>query len=367
MLSDGANRKIEFIISVAYYSIIAVLIYSAYRLIGITLPFGIALALVAVMQPSVRWLHKKLGANQKLLSIIVIAIIYAGAGAVLFWLFSQLFIILKGVLTELPDYYKNAIDLLFVSSGNAADFWISDMSPELREVLLGIQGRLFDWLQELVLRISQTGTSALSGLLNGIPGFFLSLLITIVLSFLISTQYEMITRFLEGQVPEKAAATLTGVRKIVKDTVFKYAKAQIILMLITFAEATIGMLAVGAHNPIGVAALIAFIDLMPVLGAGSVLLPWAIIELLQGSVHFAIGLAIVYITISIIRRIIEPKVVGDQLGIHPIIALLSIYVGWRLVGIWGMVSFPIIIQILLAMHKEGKIKLFKEVGHAHGK
>ena len=97
------------------------------------------------------------------------------------------------------------------------------------------------------------------------------------------------------------------------------------------------------------------------VGTGAIMIPWVIIELLQLNYRYALGLAIVYGVVTLVRNIIEPKVVGDQLGLNPIVSLMAIYLGYRLFGVIGMITFPMLMQILLALHKNGSIKIFKTI------
>lgn len=363
MFSDGTNKRLEFVISTFYFIILAGLVYVAYRLVGILLPFIIAFILAALLRPLILWIHHKLKVDKKVLSIFLTSIIYIGAGALLFLVITQLVILLRNVLTSLPDYYNKTIAPLFFNTRDSMETWLSDLFEGWQEAMNIIQARLTDSLQSLVVMAAQAGTSLLSGLWNGLPGFFIGLLFTILLSFPIGTQYDSVAVFLLSQIPENLAESITEIRGVIKNTVLKYLLAQLILLAITCALSLTGLLIIGVPNAVGMSLIIAFFDMLPVFGPGSVMIPWVIVETFQGHVSFAVGLAIVYAVITLVRNSIAPRVVGTQLGLHPIISLLSIYVGYRLLGIFGMISFPIIIQVLIAMHNNGQIRLFRELRH----
>ena len=129
-------------------------------------------------------------------------------------------------------------------------------------------------------------------------------------------------------------------------------------MFITMSELTIGFLVIGVSNPIGLAAGIALFDALPVFGTGTIMIPWAIFELINGNYSLAAGLFVVYLIIDIMRNILEPKIIGTQFELNPIVALLTVYVGYQLFGIIGMVALLITVYILLTFHKAGKIKLY---------
>ena len=360
MFTGKIKERAEFLVAVSYYAVLAALIYVTYRLINILLPFVIGFVLAALLQPLKRWMQKKLKINKKALSIALTALIYLGAGAVLFILIIQLVYMLRDVLSAFPDYYKNSIVPMLSGTGNVVEGWLTSMFPSWQESFSSIQNRLVDGTQSIASNVTQAGISLLSRLWNGLPGFLIGLLFTILLSFPIGTHYDSVIEFLLFQVPDKLSVILSGIRSVIKDTLLKYIKAQLMLMVIVFAGSVIGLLIIRSQNAFGMAVIIAFFDLLPVFGPGTVMIPWAVIELLQGNIRFAIGLAVVYTIITIGRNIIAPRVVGSQLGMHPIISLLSIYIGYRLLGFFGMIAFPIIVQILLAMHEKGSIRLFRE-------
>ena len=99
---------------------------------------------------------------------------------------------------------------------------------------------------------------------------------------------------------------------------------------------------------------------VPVIGTGGIMIPWVLIKLLQGNFSLAIGLGILYAIVTVVRNLIEPKIVGDQLGLNPVVSLISIYLGYKLFSVIGMILFPILAQILLTLHRNGTIRLYRE-------
>lgn len=360
MLTDGTRRKLEFLITLLYYAAIVGLLYLAYRLVGIVLPFVIAFILAAMLEPIKRLIQRKLRLNGKVVSFIMTAIIYLAAATVLFLVIMQIVLLLRDLLSGLPAYFTSTIAPLISGAGDNMETWISQRFPDLHSVFTNMQDSLTNLINNLVSTISQAGTSAVGGLWSAVPGFVMGLMFTILLSFPISAGFDSVKEFILNQMPEKVAVRISGVREVVKDSAIKYLRAQLILMAITFVLTIIGLLIAGIPNAVGMAVIIALIDLLPVFGAGTIMIPWALIELLQGNTNYAIGIAIVYVVVLVVRNIFSPKIVGDQLGLNPIISLLSIYVGFRVLGIVGMIFFPIIIQILVALHNNGSLRLYKD-------
>ena len=127
----------------------------------------------------------------------------------------------------------------------------------------------------------------------------------------------------------------------------------------TFLEIAVGLLIIGVKNAFGIAILIALFDILPVVGSGIVLLPWAIFTLFAGNLPTGIGLLVLYIVVIVVRQIMEPKIVGDRVGLHPLVTLLSMVLGTYLFGGIGLLGLPITVALLHALNKQGAIHLYK--------
>ena len=144
-------------------------------------------------------------------------------------------------------------------------------------------------------------------------------------------------------------------------------RAYALIMFITFCELAIGLTIlkfIGVMNnsyTFIIAIAIAIFDILPVAGSGGILIPWALIALISGDVGQAIGLIVIYIVISIIRQYIEPKIVGDSLGVNPLVTLAGLYFGLKLFGFMGMFIVPILVMTLKAFNDTGRISLWKSI------
>jgi sporulation integral membrane protein YtvI len=146
-----------------------------------------------------------------------------------------------------------------------------------------------------------------------------------------------------------------------RSSVFGFLRAQLILSAMTYIIALTGLLILDVDYPLAIALLTVIVDILPILGVGSALVPWATYSLITGNTFLAVGLLILFVVITIIRRIVEPKVLGDAVGISALAALVSLYVGFKIFGVIGLFLGPIIVIIYQAMRKVGllqfKIKL----------
>ena len=130
-------------------------------------------------------------------------------------------------------------------------------------------------------------------------------------------------------------------------------------MCITFAELSVGLSIIRIENAVLIAFVISIFDILPVLGTGGIMIPWTIIAALQGNYSLALGLLIVYIIITIIRNILEPKIVGSQVGLHPLVTLMSLFVGAQLFGVLGLFGLPITLSLLKNLNDKGTIHILK--------
>jgi sporulation integral membrane protein YtvI len=172
--------------------------------------------------------------------------------------------------------------------------------------------------------------------------------------------YNKITSYVSNRLPAKTPGILTESKKLATDIGFKYVKAYAILMAVTFSELAVGLLLLRVDGAIKVAALIAIIDFLPVLGTGGFVIPWILIELIQGNLPFALGLTVLYILITAVRNMLEPKLIGEQIGLHPLIMLMSMYVGLKAFGFVGLIALPVTIVVVKYLYDNDKIHLFKK-------
>jgi sporulation integral membrane protein YtvI len=192
-----------------------------------------------------------------------------------------------------------------------------------------------------------------------LPSLLIKLIFTIVSSFFFTIDYYRISTFLILQFKGERREMLLKLKDNGIGTLGKFIRAYAAIISITFVELSVGFWIIGIPNPLFFGALVALIDIMPILGTGAVLLPWSVISFILGNTKVGIGMLLLYITITAVRQAIEPKIVGQQIGLHPIVTLILMYVGAQLMGVLGLLLLPIIATLLVKLNKEGSIHLFK--------
>ena len=169
-------------------------------------------------------------------------------------------------------------------------------------------------------------------------------------SIFVVMDYERIASFAAANIPASAQKVLNNIRVYLTDTLFVVIRSYVLIMLLTFAELSILFSLFGIENAVLKAAVIALLDIMPILGTGGIMIPWAVISLVLGYTGLGIRLFLIYGIVTVVRNYVEPKIVGTQLGLHPIITLVSMFIGLRLFGFWGLFGLPVGISFLWKEH-----------------
>ncbi len=189
----------------------------------------------------------------------------------------------------------------------------------------------------------------LSRLLRATPTAVVSGILTLISCYYMSVDFERISAFLIGLLPTSAKDRLSAVKIGALSIAFGYLKGYAILFLITFSEALVGLLILCPSYAWLWALVIAAVDVLPILGAGTVLIPWGVISIINGQYFLGIGLVVLYIVITVVRQIAEPYVLGKGLGLHPLASLVAMFFAFRLFGVMGMMLAPVILAVLIKL------------------
>lgn len=199
--------------------------------------------------------------------------------------------------------------------------------------------------------------SFLTGVIAFVPKIFLFLLVCAISSIYFSWDLERINAAVRRLLPKKAEAALIRFKDGFLDTSVRYLRSYLILMAITFVIMLTGFLLLGIPYALLVALVVALLDLLPVIGVGTVLVPWSVVSLLSGRGGLALGLFLLFAANEVIRQFAEPKIVGRHLGIHPLLTLFFLYVGYALFGVTGLLFIPIAVVAYQAIAGRGKTEI----------
>lgn len=201
--------------------------------------------------------------------------------------------------------------------------------------------KLFEGSSVLLSSASQWLLGVATRLISKVPDIFLFLLTTVLSAYLFASQAPTIQAFYEKHMPPHWAKKLHSVMLRLKGALGGYLKTQLKLSLVTLGIVAVGLLLLRRKNAIPLALVIALIDALPIFGAGTILIPWSALSFLNGQTSIAFGLLVVYATSAICRAVLEPRILGKQIGLSPLLTLIAMYGGYRLCGFFGLILFPV--------------------------
>lgn len=318
-------------------------------LLSLFMPFLLALAAAALLDPIVRVLQKRLGWARKWVSLIVLIVLVGGIGG-------ALALLVRAGVNEAISLAENWDGLLaaFSQGLEKTEQLLQNVMQKLPFELPGRDQPLLDqvgqwlsqWLTGMVPDIGNlTGFAAARA--RGVVGFVLALVAFLMGAYFLCADYPYLRTGFARRLEEDTLARLQQVKKVSLGAFGGYLRAQLLLSLGVFVILLCGFLVTGQSYALLLALGFAMMDFIPLIGSGTVMVPWAVINLFLGNYAQAIEMIIIWGLIVVFRRLAEPKVVGDQTGLSPILSLISIYVGMRLYGVLGMVFFPILVLVVL--------------------
>ena len=358
MTSLAENRKVKFLINIAFIAVCVVLAYFGLRYLpGLFMPFIFAFFIVLITNPLVNFCERKLKIPRKIGGPIIV-ILAIGLIVLLFYF------LITVVLSEASDLVKD-ISQLLKSMPEKWEKVISSYESFLDRIgLPAVLRDAFDF-NKLVSNMTKSLSETLdvqnivSGIVSNASSFLFGFFIMVVATVLLSADYVRIRAFVMRQLSPRYQKTMLNVKVFMKTTVWGYIKTYAIIFAFYFVAMMALFLILKVDHAVLISFLIALVDLLPVLGLGIVFIPWSIISIIGGDVWFGIALIIAYVVLTFVRNLIEPKLIGKQVGIHPFVALLALYLGLELFGVIGVFVLPLSVILLKSEHDAGRLHIWK--------
>lgn len=322
-------------------------------------PFLLSFALAAGLEYPVRALTRrgwKRGAASALcslgaLALVLFALVRLGARC----------------LTALADFARRAPELVQRMADGAARLerglfaYIDSAPAEIAELLRTALDGIGETLWTIPARLSQSALDAASRIAQHSPDVLLFVVTFSLGTYFFSAAFPRVLRFLEAQLPAPERRRLAGLGRELRSSFGGLLRAQLLLMLLTFFELLLAFLLLRLQHAAPLAALTALVDALPLFGTGTVLLPWAAASLLLGSGGRALGLVLIWALVNLTRSAAQAKLLGDQIGLHPLASLIAVYVGWQLGRVWGMLLCPLVLVTLCRLNEKGVLPLWKSL------
>jgi len=335
---------------VFYATLGCILFYLFFRFFWIPLlPFLIALLLSALIRPIVLFLKKKFRIPTQVGTLLLLLLLIFGILVLLYTATVRLLAEAgKFLASEVPE--KAGTSSLTLALQSMLSKWFPGAKKYLESQNFGYAVR--NSLRSAASSFTASIPGFLSKTLSQLPLVLFFIVVLVIAAYYLVTDKERIFGSLGKIFPERIVNEVRILRRQAGDCFLQYLKAAIILLLVTFSELLIGFMILQVPYPLTLAALIAVIDFSPILGTGTVMVPWAIVSMVSGDIRTALGLLILWAVISTIRQILEPKIIGKKLGLHPFHALVAMYFGFSLFGFTGLVLAPLAITVLIGVIRE---------------
>ena len=346
--SDGTFKKV--IYTTVYAAVAAALLYLFFKyLFAALLPFLAAWCFAAVLKKPVAFLSEKTKLPRAVFAVLFVAGLTAAVFAVTILSVSRALSEASRLLEQISEGGGSADALWSFIHGAAAKipFFGVEYVDELRE---GIKSAVGDFLTGLLSKVPSLAASVASA----VPGAVIFTVTLILSAVYMTADYRRIASFIVKKLPEKTASRLFGMKNRMFSGAVGLIKAYLMIFLFTFGELSVGFAILGRKYIFLPAMMIALVDFLPVLGAGAALVPMAIAGFISGDTASGIGILVLCGVISIVRQFIEPRLVGSSLGVHPLLTLASMYIGFRVFGFAGLIASPLAVSLLVASGKSEK-------------
>lgn len=347
----------SFLKLIAVIGAIGVGIWLGGKLLPLIAPFLFSITVAALMEPAVAALTRK-GVRRSLAAGILTGIVLficlallgscAMGGAHLLTSYAKQTPLLLSTLSETADTVKQRMLILLRNVPDTVE----------QELLTAAEG-ISQQLSEVPVLLSQKALDSLTAFAKHSPDWLLFICTAVIGVYFFSVYFRDIRDFFRRQLTEQTLHKLSLIRSVTFDAAAGYLRVQCILSGVTFLILLAAFYLMGIDGTLTAAAGIAIIDALPILGSGAVLVPWAGIALLAGNGSRAVALLGVYGLLLVMHNLLQAKLMGSHLGLHPVTALVSLYVGWKLAGLGGMLLLPIACVLLCSLNDAGIIQIYQ--------
>lgn len=327
-------------------------VFIAPKIMLVFMPFIIGWFLALLANPLVRFFEEKMKIKRKAGSALVIISVIAGICFLIYAVGNRLIKELIGMLKIMPDVWHD-MELEFVGFTKKWSGVINSLPREIVEKAEGLGETIGNEVSVMVANLSVPTADAVSKFAENVPGVFIAVIMCLLSSYFFVSEKDYVANIVRKFMPSSWRKKCVVLKQTTIDVLVGYLKAQFKIEIWIYLIVTIGLLLLKIRYSYLIAIPIALLDLLPVFGTGTILIPWTIFKALTGNYMYALGLFAIWGVSQIIRQVIQPKMMGDSMGMDPIPTLVLLYVGYKFAGVVGMViSVPLGI-LVLAMNEAG--------------
>lgn len=319
----------------------AAFIVIGWNLLRFLMPFVIGWIIAAIAAPLVNWLEKRLKIVKKLGSALIVIFVLAAIVLALYFGISRLVSEISSLIQNFPDMYAQLEEGLR-QIGDTLSGIFERLPSGIQNGWNAVTENLDQYMGNLVSNISEPTVTAAGNIAKQVPSYLISFLVSILSAYFFIVQREEVLHWMKKVSPESIQKRMTLVIDNLRYAVGGYFKAQFKIMAIVFVILLIGLGMLGTGYFILVAFLIAFLDFLPFFGTGTAMIPWAVYKFFMGDYKMTVALVVIYVITQAVHQLLQPKLVGDSVGLNPLVTLILLYIGYRMGGIlWMILAVPI--------------------------
>lgn len=346
------QERLNFLLLTAYFAAVGAILYFGFRyVVSWLLPFLLGAGVAALLRPAALSLARRSRMSERFCAALTLLLFYLAAASAVGLFLTIILAQCYELLLRLPEIYTLNIAPVLDKLGNWFYGLAGRFNPDTGQSLEQLSAAVSEAIQLTAVNGSTHLVGWAAGFVAKLPMHLLAAVFTIVISILTATNYRKVSHFLCGLIPKKYASCFAGLQRFLRDTIWRMVRAYTIIMAITFIELSAGLWLLGFDYVMPISAAITLLDLLPLIGSGTILVPWGIVLIIGGDMPGGIGLLLLFGIIAVVRNIIEPRIVGKQIGLHPIVTITAMYAGLKIAGFKGLLAAPILVLLVLYVWK----------------
>ena len=341
-------KKLIYVFLVAVIAAILSFLFLKY-ILGIILPFLISFFVVSMVRPLIDKICLKTRASRLFVTVFVLLVFTT-------LVITGLVLLTVSVSNQIGNIFDSVVESLSKEDNYVVRFLdfidrVEEKVPILTKFTsTSVRTLVSDMITEGIKSLSIGITAKIASFIAALPQMMLTVIVIFLSLFYFAKDYDKIGKKLMECMPRAISKKAPQIKNDVILVVTKFVKSYLLLMFLTFAMLLSGFLMLGIENSLALALIIALVDILPILGVGTVLVPWSVILITNGQSELGIGLLVLFGVIYLVRQYAEPKIVSAQMDVHPLIVLFAMYAGLKLAGILGLVFAPLIAFIIKTVY-----------------
>ncbi len=313
-------------------------------------PFITAYIVSLIVNPMVHGIEKRFHLPRSVCAILVIVLTVGVLGGIVTGIVWKIVDEIRNVYEDLPQIYET-VRITWIKITDFFSDFVAMLPENLQKVFEDAANGVMEWFADIATN-TQIMRSA-GNIAKKLPSIFVVAIVFILSLFFMITDAKRVSVAVKKPFSEEFVQKMKEFKEDLKKSLGGYVKAQLTIMCISFTILLIGLSILDVDYALIIALAVAILDALPFFGSGAVLWPWSIISFIMGDVLMGVGLVIIYLAVILMRQFVEPKIVSQNIGIHPLMTLMSMYIGFRIFSIGGMILGPLTMVMLVSLYRTG--------------